>query len=229
MHNLTKPGGGLDLIKECRALGEASDPDFSGSNATVNKVCEEALDYTVVNLVGGFPKLNKVSDAVFHPCSVEMKLTHRSARCLRYCDHREPLSLVAPSEHLPEHRFHPGGTWGAVEFHVRVSFRRMTPTQDSHRPCMLTQIGSSSDVVTSTFGLPSPYTNRPLSKMTGDGARQNGLPDIEYLLANDVSKSMAKRVESSPWQPRGSVSDTLYKQIQRLLRHMLTFCIICFR
>jgi hypothetical protein len=29
-----------------------------------------------------------VSDADFYPCSVEMKLTHRSARCLRYCDHR---------------------------------------------------------------------------------------------------------------------------------------------
>jgi carboxypeptidase D len=88
MHNLTKPGGGLDLIKECRALGEASDPGFSGSNATVNKLCEEAFDYAALYVVGGFPKLNKVSDADFYPCSVEMKLTHRSARCLRYCDHR---------------------------------------------------------------------------------------------------------------------------------------------
>jgi hypothetical protein len=50
-----------------------------------------------------------------------------------------------------------------------------------------------SDVVSENFGLPSPYTNRPLPKQTGDGARQNGLPDIEYLLNNAVCKPTSRR------------------------------------
>ena len=43
MDNLTSPGGVLDLIKTCRAMGLAGDPKFLGNNQTVNDVCTEAL------------------------------------------------------------------------------------------------------------------------------------------------------------------------------------------
>ena len=57
LHNITKSGGALDLIKECRALGEQYDPSFSGSNSTVNKVCEEALLYWELYTVNSFSEL----------------------------------------------------------------------------------------------------------------------------------------------------------------------------
>jgi hypothetical protein len=61
MHNLTKPDGCLDLIQQCRELGEAGDPDFSGGNATVNKVCMQAWGYCAEDIISSFPKMQKVS------------------------------------------------------------------------------------------------------------------------------------------------------------------------
>jgi hypothetical protein len=60
MHNLTMPDGCLDLVQQCREIGEAGDPEFSGKNATVNKVCMEAWG-SCFDIVDSFPKLNKVS------------------------------------------------------------------------------------------------------------------------------------------------------------------------
>jgi hypothetical protein len=58
-----------------------------------------------------------------------------------------------------------------------------------------------SAVVTTNFGLPSPYTKRPIAKQTGDSVRQNGLPDIEYLLANGVKVAFVygDRDYRCPW------------------------------
>lgn len=45
----------------------------------------------------------------------------------------------------------------------------------------------NSNVVSQDFGLPSPYSGLfPASASSGDVIRQNGLPNIEYLLANNV-------------------------------------------
>jgi carboxypeptidase C (cathepsin A) len=60
MHNITKPGGCSDLLKQCRALGEQGDPSNSGSNATVNKVCMEAFSYCEFYVILSFPKINEV-------------------------------------------------------------------------------------------------------------------------------------------------------------------------
>jgi carboxypeptidase C (cathepsin A) len=59
MDNLTSPGGALDLIKTCRTLGLAGDPQFFGNNETVNKVCGEAFvqGYAVI---GASDALNNV-------------------------------------------------------------------------------------------------------------------------------------------------------------------------
>lgn len=64
MNNITKSGGALDLIQDCRAAGELGDPTFSGSNATVNKICMEALEYCEAYVIASFPKLNEVSSSI---------------------------------------------------------------------------------------------------------------------------------------------------------------------
>lgn len=58
-----------------------------------------------------------------------------------------------------------------------------------------------SEVVTANFGLPSGYGTLPLSATTGDAARQNGLPNIEYLLKNDVKVAFifGDRDYRCPW------------------------------
>lgn len=61
MHNLTKPDGCLDLMQQCRELGDAGDPDFSGGNATVNKACMAAWGYCAEDVIQGFPKMQTVS------------------------------------------------------------------------------------------------------------------------------------------------------------------------
>jgi hypothetical protein len=52
MQNFTKPGGCRDLIEQCRALGDIGDPNFIGSNSTVNEACELALQYCFENVIG---------------------------------------------------------------------------------------------------------------------------------------------------------------------------------
>ena len=65
MDNLTSPGGVLDLIKTCRALGLAGDPHFFGNNETVNEVCVDAFvqGYAVIDASNA---LNNVCNSTFH-------------------------------------------------------------------------------------------------------------------------------------------------------------------
>jgi hypothetical protein len=51
-HNFTKSGGCKDLIEDCRLLGELSDPDFTGANATVNEACTLATDFCYGYAIG---------------------------------------------------------------------------------------------------------------------------------------------------------------------------------
>lgn len=44
-NNVTKPGGCLDLIRQCRQASKVGDPGFSGNNATVNELCEDSFVY----------------------------------------------------------------------------------------------------------------------------------------------------------------------------------------
>jgi hypothetical protein len=61
IQSINKPDGFQDLLQQCRELGEVGDPDYSGNNATVNKVCMEAFG-TFFKLIGqSFPKIAKVS------------------------------------------------------------------------------------------------------------------------------------------------------------------------
>lgn len=53
-NNFTKPGGCADLIKECRALGNKLDPNYLSTNAKVNKLCVEALEYCFVYVLGAY-------------------------------------------------------------------------------------------------------------------------------------------------------------------------------
>ena len=54
MDNYTKPGGCRDLIQQCRALGELSDPDEVGLNKTVNDLCASATGYCYLNVLGAY-------------------------------------------------------------------------------------------------------------------------------------------------------------------------------
>lgn len=45
MHAWSKPGGCKDRILECRRQASQGDPDMTGHNATVNKVCSDASDF----------------------------------------------------------------------------------------------------------------------------------------------------------------------------------------
>lgn len=65
LNNLTMPGGCRDLIDECRALGQASDPDYTGSNATVNELCMGAFGFCSQYVIGSFTNLtNEVSTRI---------------------------------------------------------------------------------------------------------------------------------------------------------------------
>ena len=60
---------------------------------------------------------------------------------------------------------------------------------------------ANSEVVEANFGLPSIYTNRPIVKQTGDPVRQNGLPNVEYLLVKGakVAFIFGDRDYRCPW------------------------------
>lgn len=45
--NMTEEGGWLDMVRQCRELGDEYDPDNYGTNETVNGVCLQALSYLV--------------------------------------------------------------------------------------------------------------------------------------------------------------------------------------
>lgn len=53
-HNITKEGGCLDMIEQCRELGEVGDPDFYGTNYTVNAACTGATLYCFQYVLGAY-------------------------------------------------------------------------------------------------------------------------------------------------------------------------------
>lgn len=61
LYNATGPGGCQDLINECRSLAQLSDPDYTGSNATINELCMEAFAFCEFYVIASFPELNQVS------------------------------------------------------------------------------------------------------------------------------------------------------------------------
>jgi hypothetical protein len=52
--NYTKPGGCRDLIQQCRALGDLSDPGEVGMNETVNELCASATGYCYLYVLGAY-------------------------------------------------------------------------------------------------------------------------------------------------------------------------------
>lgn len=61
MNNFTKAGGCRDQIVQCRQLGIEGDPGWTGSNDTVNQVCQGATAYCFEYVVGAFDELTGVS------------------------------------------------------------------------------------------------------------------------------------------------------------------------
>ncbi|KAE8420383.1 Alpha/Beta hydrolase protein [Aspergillus pseudocaelatus] len=51
-HNLTKPGGCMDMAVKCQALAQKLDPHNFGNNAEVNAVCSAADEYCYENVLG---------------------------------------------------------------------------------------------------------------------------------------------------------------------------------
>lgn len=85
-----------------------------------------------------------------------------------------------------------------------------------------------SNVVAADFGVFSPYPNRPISKETGDAVRQAGLPNIEYLLDNNVKVAFVfgdrdfrcpwtggeATALAAKWDHQGDFADAGYQEIQ---------------
>ncbi|ORX94028.1 Alpha/Beta hydrolase protein [Clohesyomyces aquaticus] len=53
-NNMTKKGGCMDLLDQCRALGKVSDPDNVGNNDTVNAACGLATGYCFEFVQGAY-------------------------------------------------------------------------------------------------------------------------------------------------------------------------------
>lgn len=51
--NLTRDGGCLSQIAQCRAIAEQEDPLFIGNNAEVNGNCSQAFEYCLQYTMGG--------------------------------------------------------------------------------------------------------------------------------------------------------------------------------
>jgi carboxypeptidase C (cathepsin A) len=60
-NNITKPGGCLDLTDQCRQAGQVGDPDYTGNNATVNKMCTDATLYCAT-IITPLYTIHNVSD-----------------------------------------------------------------------------------------------------------------------------------------------------------------------
>ncbi|KAJ9628173.1 hypothetical protein H2204_009433 [Knufia peltigerae] len=67
--NLTKPGGCLDMIKQCRQAGNVGDAAYSAANATVNQICEDSFLYcsTIVSLVNELHNVSVFDVAIETP------------------------------------------------------------------------------------------------------------------------------------------------------------------
>lgn len=51
---LTAPGGCTDLGNQCRALAAEGDPDYNGTNETVNAICSGAFQWCFANVQGPY-------------------------------------------------------------------------------------------------------------------------------------------------------------------------------
>lgn len=54
LNSFTKPGGCRDLIEQCRALGEAQDPEEIGIDQDINELCAAAILYCYQNVLGAY-------------------------------------------------------------------------------------------------------------------------------------------------------------------------------
>lgn len=61
-HNFTKPDGCQDLLVACREEGKLYDPENLNNNATVNKLCAEALGYCFSYVIGPYDVYSNRSD-----------------------------------------------------------------------------------------------------------------------------------------------------------------------
>lgn len=59
--NLTKEGGCLELIEQCRQLGYEGDPEYLGLNKTVNEMCGGAFLDCVTNVESALMSVTGVS------------------------------------------------------------------------------------------------------------------------------------------------------------------------
>lgn len=68
-NNVTKPGGCLDLIDQCRQAGLAGDPDYTGNNATVNQICIGATLFcaAIITPLSAINKVRGPCDSFFFP------------------------------------------------------------------------------------------------------------------------------------------------------------------
>lgn len=65
--NMTKPGGCHELTDICRALAVASDPQNTGTNATVNAACATASQYCFQFVQGAYVAFSGVSLNLINP------------------------------------------------------------------------------------------------------------------------------------------------------------------
>jgi hypothetical protein len=61
MHNLTKPDGCYDLIKQCRSLQREKDLQSLGNNAEVNEACVTATQLCFFEIQGAYTAVSSAS------------------------------------------------------------------------------------------------------------------------------------------------------------------------
>ena len=170
--NITTPGGVVDLINQCRALGLAGDPMFLGNNETVNEACQLSFVQSEGVLLSS-PALNNV-------CITSIL---SSLKRIANASQRSGFDIAV---HQPD----------PCVFDIAVTnyLNRADVQQSLGVPLNFTY---DSTLVAAVFGNETPY---PYSG-TGDGARQAGVPNLEYLLANGVKIAFAygDRDARCPW------------------------------
>lgn len=128
MNNITKPDGCLDLVELCRISGEIGDPDFTGSNATVNEICIEAFYFCELNVIMSFPELNEVSTpgpVILPPIPENPQLTPTSSATPSTLPVQAPPhpALLPLNAQLPEHLTNPNLPRRPPQLHLRLHHR----------------------------------------------------------------------------------------------------------
>lgn len=182
MNTLNKPDGCLDLIKQCRAAGNVGDPDFLGNNATVNEICTDAFElcYSIIeplNDIYNVRYTSLLSLSLCWLCFVNVLANPWLCPQVSAFD----VAIATPDQ---------------CPYYLPVAEYLNTPKIQSALGLPLNWTWDS-DVVTAVFGFP---TTLPLNG-TGDGFRQAGLDNINYLLQNDVKIAMlyGDRDYRCPW------------------------------